>query len=267
MDKWLKVDDIIFGKQISELNLADWVDKGIITAFDFEYRKPIDIKEYREIHSNIVKLRSLIDEKLILRNKEVRQQRWKFVLKWMNEVHSWDEEIVQLYKKHQEAAPEQKEQIWRNVKSLMEMKDKIEPLVLSNSQWVVFRTPFNITHVCDIITSIPAIFKEDDIVNIINQETKVQDKPVEEMDTPQKKKERNNLLKIIGALIQINYLSGNKGDCVKGSGEPNIKGIVDKILKQLDEHRFTHEGMEESTLKIKIKLALEEIATNKIPPP
>lgn len=77
-------------------------------------------------------------------------------------------------------------------------------------------------------------------------------------------KEKNNLLRLIGALIEIHY---STSDYLKG--EDNEKGfnasiIADEIIVKLNDKQFNTVGISEESIRKVIPKAIEEIEKNKI---
>lgn len=74
----------------------------------------------------------------------------------------------------------------------------------------------------------------------------------------------NNLLKIIGGFIQINYLNGPNKETYTHGGKPNAKAIAENFLNKLRLADFSDEGIKDRMIRELIPDAIEQIENNKI---
>lgn len=75
-------------------------------------------------------------------------------------------------------------------------------------------------------------------------------------------RERNNLLRIIGALIEI-YYKGNRYR--KSDGSPNANTISEEFHNQLEKRGFSEKGMSERKIRELIPEAYDKIKANSDP--
>lgn len=110
-----------------------------------------------------------------------------------------------------------------------------------------------------------SIFREADILAITGQEQRDR-APTGAKESPQRAKARNNLLKVIGALVQIHYLETAKPSTkfMKNDGSANAKTISEDIhegLRRAGIENFA--GLEERTLRDRISEGLSSLAENR----
>ena len=110
-----------------------------------------------------------------------------------------------------------------------------------------------------------SVFSETDILAITGQEQGDR-APTGAKESPQKTKAHKNLLKMIGALVQIRYLETAKPNTkfMKNDGSANAKTISEDIhegLRRAGIENFA--GLEERTLQDRIREGLTALAENR----
>jgi len=263
MEKWMTTEEIIEGIRLSKINIIANVLNGNLTAYDNHNFEPVSLDSMKQQFEEIVAMSS---KKII----GTKFDNVKTTSKYTGEEHF----------------------------NYAEIKTDIAPLIIQPDEWTdkngTHRTsfvPWGVLHnrlsqkvqtkislsQYDIILKgwggrqieeivLQSVFLEADILEITGQGQGDQP-PTGAKESPQRVKASNNLLKVIGALVQIHYLEAAKPNSrfVKGDGSVNAKTVSEDIhegLRRAGIENFA--GLEDSSLRNKIKEGLSALAKNRV---
>lgn len=233
--KWLRIKDNENEGPISTMNVASMVFNKQLIAYDKRTENPIDWLIYKQYAQTI---------KEFYRTDYGRGRfRIDTNAKWVPFEGLY--ELVFDWTEFEKYKGTEYEKCFNNKSRLNITYDQKQLIQLG----------WNIEYIIEIINKY-GIFKQSDITKALN-------KPKETTTTEVSETEKSNLLKIIGALIKIHYLQNKNGTYIKGQNNPNISAITNHIHRQLEELKINKNGLLETTLRKKIKVAIEEIAENK----
>jgi len=262
MEKWMTTEEIIKENLLSKINIVANVRNGSLTAYDYHSGDPVNLDAMAQQFKEIVEIS----------NKKVIGTKWENI------------ETVNKY-------------TGEKAFNYTGRKAEIEPFILQPDEWTdkngIHQTPFipwgvlhrrlsqkiqtNISlsqydtilkgwgsrQIEEIV--LQSVFLEADILEITGQR-KGDQPPTGAKESPQRAKARNNLLKVIGALVQIHYLEAAKPNSrfMKNDGSVNAKTVSEDIHKGLRGAGIENfAGLEDRTLRDKINEGLSALAENR----
>lgn len=260
MEKWMTTEDIINENLLSKINIIANVKNGKLTAYDYHSGKPVNLDAMAQQFKEIVEMSSkkIMGTKWV--NVEAENEYGEIKFNYTprkSEIEPFkilpDEWTDKNGTHRTPIVP------WKILHRRLSQKIQTQ---ISLSQYDTILKGWGSKQVEEIVLS--SIFLESDVSKLTTRE------PQEEKSnaTPQQTKSQNGLLKLIGALINIYYIEKQeppKGSPRKTDGTANVSFIAEQIQNQIRNLKpeATLDGLEERSLRDKIKAALEEFEKNR----